>query len=58
LLGWNHNLLSWRSSDMHDEPRLGSHVRPDPPALDSWARYPVVLSSGLSRLALSVERAG
>jgi hypothetical protein len=44
---------------MHDEPRLGSHVRPDPPALDpSWARYPVVPSSDLSRLALSVERSG
>jgi hypothetical protein len=43
---------------MHDEPRLESHVRPDPPALDSWARYPVVPSTGLSRLALPVERLG
>jgi hypothetical protein len=43
---------------MHDEPRLGSHVRPDPPALDSWARYPIAPSSGLSHIALSVERPG
>jgi hypothetical protein len=28
---------------MHDEPTLGSQVRPDPPALDpSWSRYPIV----------------
>lgn len=36
---------------MHDEPTLGSQVRPDPPALDlSWSRSPIVPSSGLSRM--------
>jgi hypothetical protein len=44
---------------MHDEPTLGSSVRPDPPALDPWwSRYPIAPSSGLSHIALSVERSG
>jgi hypothetical protein len=44
---------------MHDEPTLGSHVRPDPPALDpSWSQYRSAASSGLSHIALSVERPG
>jgi len=44
---------------MHDEPRLGPLVMPDPPAVDpSWSWYPIAPSSGLSHIALSVERPG